>query len=153
MYKYLLPGITAATFGHNGQSSSIASFDIPESTQTQIASTFEISMFIRTRKYAGLMFYLGPNESSSATSLITELINGYIRVRIDTNGQEDTVLNAEDIPVNDGLQHFIRVQYTPSGGIVLTVDEQEISQSTDEQSVLSAQVLYLGKFPSTTSTR
>ena len=112
-------------------------------------------MFIRTRTFNAPIFYLGPSLDSTDTemySLVSEVVSGQMNVHIDANGVQSTIVISSEAHVSDGLQHYIRVQYTRENGLRLTVDENHFdSPSTGVE--LTPEVLYLGKHSSASSTR
>ena len=110
-------------------------------------------MFIRTRSFDGLIFYLGttlPNFNVEP-SMITELIAGRVRVSIHSHSQVLSEVTADDVIINDGLQHFIRVHYsdTATSRISLFIDGHHYNPTIipSEPIIMAPRVLYLGSFP------
>ncbi len=75
-------GYTAATFGNSNQDSYVQ-YTIPEPQKTQLASSVDLSMFIRTRKEQGLIFYIGGDpetDAAKSTFISAYIVEGQLQV-------------------------------------------------------------------------
>ncbi|XP_076313975.1 cell polarity complex component crumbs [Tachypleus tridentatus] len=151
--------ITPTTFGYKDKIS-WAFLEFSEQEQREMKTSSSISLFIRTRKPEGLIFYLGskPNYSlqystetlHSETYLAAILDKGQLRVL----GAFPQEIQLEvPISLDDGYHHFIEVIWD---GIRLTTrinSSVNVSDSLSQTTVnygLDAEIIYLGSLPNTT---
>jgi len=142
----------AATFGYNDVPS-FASFEVPESQREHLASNADISLFFRTRKPSGLIFYLGndPNVQQMFSYILVELIDGSMRATFHLQGTPNErssprVFNFGS-DLSSGNQHFLRLHRFQNSMNVF-IDGVELAEASDlPDTLLVADVLYVGKFP------
>ena len=76
-----IPDFTPATFGFENQQSYIQ-FSIPEDEKADLQDHVDMSMFFRTRKADGLIFYLGSDPTATELTYLTAYVeNGGLIVR------------------------------------------------------------------------
>ena len=76
-----IPDFTPATFGFENQQSYIQ-FSIPEDEKADLQDHVDMSMFFRTRKADGLIFYLGSDPAAAELTYLTAYVeNGDLIVR------------------------------------------------------------------------
>ena len=74
------PGFAAATFGFDNKQSYLH-FTIPPEQRVQLQSKVDVSLFFRTRKPSGLIFYLGSDPATSPVTYIAAFMqNGNLMV-------------------------------------------------------------------------
>ena len=79
---------TAATFGYENTTNSIAFVDIAE--PAPFRSGVDISMFIRTREESGFIFYFGSDLHHPQESYITgQLVKGNLVVNVTFDGKTE----------------------------------------------------------------
>ena len=79
---FLFLGYPPATFGYQGQTSS-AKFTIPAEQQASLSNDLDLSLFFKTRKALGLIFYIGTNPAniqSSSTYITAYVDSGLLKV-------------------------------------------------------------------------
>jgi hypothetical protein len=85
---YLIIDYTAATFGHENTTNSIAFVDILN--PAPFRSGVDISMFIRTREESGFIFYFGSDLHHPQESYITgQLVKGNLVVNVTFDGKTE----------------------------------------------------------------
>jgi hypothetical protein len=85
---YLVIDYTAATFGHENTTNSIAFVDILN--PAPFRSGVDISMFIRTREESGFIFYFGSDLHHPQESYITgQLVKGNLVVNVTFDGKTE----------------------------------------------------------------
>lgn len=110
LFCFFFADDTPATFGYEGQRSS-AEVDIDANLQVALQNNLNISLFIRTRKANGMIFYLGPRVQNG------QLSQGSIMAKV-YQGKLQVVLNGEAIDIfqdtsrlDDGYYHKIQVMF------------------------------------------
>ena len=141
---------TAGTFGYEDRENSIAIVNIDE--PEYYTSGVDISMFIRTRKEDGFIFYFGSDLASglpNADSYITgELENGNLVVKVFFKGNaksERFQVYTEN--VSDGDSHFIQVERKQNSLMVKVNTNTSINQEIPTHTDFVAQKIYLGNYP------
>lgn len=113
---HLFAGYTAATFGHENVSSpanSLVSVSITPQERLALSNSMDISMFVRTREPAGLIFYLGtpPADSGGPSYIAAELQEGRLLVVADL-GDGEQLFPVDSSPMlNDGNSHLVQVKH------------------------------------------
>lgn len=71
--------------------------------------SLDVSLFVRTRKDRGLLFYLGSDPQGSDGGFLAALLHGgRLRVALHLGG-EDRTLQVPGGPLDDGRLHFVQV--------------------------------------------
>jgi protein crumbs len=141
---------TGGTFGHETTTNSIAVVDIDN--PQPYASGVDISMFIRTRKADGFIFYFGSDlatESSQQRSYITgQLFQGnlVVHVSFDDRKAKDK-FQVWTLNLSDGNRHFIRVVRMNNSLMVKVNETVSINHEIPSPAAFVAQRLYLGNYP------
>ena len=77
-----IPDFTPATFGFENQQSYIQ-YTIPEDQKAELQDHVDMSMFFRTRKADGLIFYLGSDPAEAELTYLNAYVeNGELIVRM-----------------------------------------------------------------------
>ena len=106
-YIIPFPDYTAATFGYENTTNSIAIVDIVN--PAPFRSGVDISMFIRTREESGFIFYFGSDLHFPQESYITgQLVKGNLVVNVTFDGKTER-FQVYTVNLSDGNRHFIRV--------------------------------------------
>ena len=114
---------TGATFGYETITDSQAVVNIANPADYKY--NVDLTMFIRTRKATGLVFYLGKRELNSTlkNSIVGRLANGKLNVKISNNEIDQTdPFKLYSAQLSDGNRHFIRVKWVDSK-ILISVNE------------------------------
>lgn len=140
---------TGGTFGHENITNSIAVVDIED--PQQYASGVDISMFIRTRKEEGFIFYLGSDLAIAGQpkSYITGQLregNLVVHVSFDEKTAKDK-FQVYTLHLSDGYRHFIRVVRMSNSLMVKVNETVSINHEIPSPAAFIAQKLYLGNFP------
>ena len=103
---------SGATFGYEDvvDSQAVVNIDDPN----EYKSSIDLTMFIRTRKSTGLIFYLGKRELNATLKnyIIGRLANGALQVDIDMNDNERRdPLKLYSAQLSDGNRHFIQITW------------------------------------------
>ena len=141
---------TGGTFGYEETQNSIAVVDIENPKPYQ--SMVDISMFIRTRKEDGFIFYFGSDPAPAQgkqTSYITgELVTGNLVVHVyfDGNPKPDR-FQVYTVNLSDGYRHFIKVFRENNAMRVMVNESVSINHEIPSPTAFVAQKLYLGNYP------
>lgn len=138
--------ITAATFAHENASLATVVVNVTETARRIVRSVFDISMFIKTRKPTGQVFYMGsdPDRSPGDASFVSaKLQSGELLVRIQLNG------TPEEQPVggnrlDNGFTHLIQVVRNSTLVQVKINGTEYFRKTLSSIGLLDADVLYLG---------
>ena len=136
---------TAATFGYENTTNSIAFVDIvnPEPFRSGV----DISMFIRTREESGFIFYFGSDLHHPQESYITgQLVKGNLVVNVTFDGKTER-FQVYTVNLSDGNRHFIRVVRMNNSMMVKVNETVSINHEIPSPTAFSADKLYLGNFP------
>ena len=103
---------SGATFGYEDvvDSQAVVNIDAPN----EYKSSVDLTMFIRTRKSTGLIFYLGKGELNATLKkyIIGRLANGALQVDINMNDNERRdPLKLYSAQLSDGNRHFIQITW------------------------------------------
>ena len=143
-YKY-----TAGTFGHEETTNSLAIVDILK--PDPFASGVDISMFIRTRKKDGFIFYFGTNiveeQQQPRSFIIGTLTQGNLKVYIRFDETNDN-FQVYTVDLSDGFRHFIRVVRMNNSLMVKVNETVSINHEIPSPNEFKGNVLYLGNYPS-----
>ena len=136
---------TAATFGYENTTNSIAFVDIlnPEPFRSGV----DVSMFIRTREESGFIFYFGSDLHHPQESYITgQLVKGNLVVNVTFDGKTER-FQVYTVNLSDGNRHFIRVVRMNNSMMVKVNETVSINHEIPSPTTFSADKLYLGNFP------
>lgn len=138
---------TAGTFGHenNTKSLAIVNIDNPQ----PYSSGVDISMFIRTRKEDGFIFYFGSDlaDLDSQKSFITgQLMDGNLVVHVFLDGKTEK-FQVYTVNLSDGYRHFIRVLRMNNSMMVKVNETVSINHEIPSPVAFIAHKLYLGNYP------
>ncbi|XP_071747876.1 protein crumbs isoform X2 [Lepeophtheirus salmonis] len=138
---------TVATFGHENETGSIGAVDITNPAPYQ--SGVDISMFIRTRKENGFIFYFGSslgNIERSPSYITGQLLGGNLVVNVffDTKKEKFQVYT---VNLSDGYRHFIRVVRMHNSMMVKVNETVSINHEIPSPTAFIAEKLYLGNLP------
>ena len=141
---------TAGTFGYEDMENSIVIVDIVE--PKYYTSGVDISMFIRTRKEDGFIFYFGSDLASGlpkADSYITgELEKGNLVVKVFFKGNAKAErFQMYTVNLSDGNSHFIRVQRMQNSMMVKVNENTSINHEIPSPTAFVAEKIYLGNYP------
>jgi protein crumbs len=141
---------TAGTFGYEDMETSIAIVDIDE--PKDYTSAVDISMFIRTRKADGFIFYFGSDLASglpNAESYITgELEKGNLVVKVFFVGNAKAErFKLFSVNLSDGNSHFIRVVRMQNSLMVKVNENTSINHEIPSPTDFVAEKIYLGNYP------
>ncbi|XP_042205015.1 protein crumbs-like [Homarus americanus] len=148
---------TPATFGNEDTKDSLVTVLIPEVDHGTYRNHADVSMLVRTREANGLIFYLGTYEDSQTigsqeSHIIAELKNGNLVLRLLLDGPEE-VFTISSLVLIDGDPHLLHVKRI-NNDLEVNVDNELVLNATlTYGGDLTAQVLYLGGVPETTSGR
>lgn len=146
--------IEALTFGHENVTDSLVEVNLTPAEASALRSNATVSMFVRTRKSHGLLFYLGNGDSLDGagdddTFLAAEWESGVLRVSVKINGTPESLVDKVGRRLDDGNYHFLRVSLvnrTLSADVNgSTLFSMEVEASKDRR--LDASRLYLGGLP------
>ena len=134
------------TFGHENATNSLAIVDIerPE----PFASGVDISMFIRTRKEDGYIFYFGTdlaNEIQQKSYITGTLSRGNLVVNVFFDGTTER-FQVYTLNLSDGYRHFIRVVRMNNSMMVKVNETTSINHEIPSPTEFRADALYLGTF-------
>ena len=141
---------TAGTFGYEDMENSIVIVDIVE--PKYYTSGVDISMFIRTRKEDGFIFYFGSDLASglpNADSYITgELEKGNLVVKVFFKGNAKAErFQMYTVNLSDGNSHFIRVVRMQNSMMVKVNENTSINHEIPSPTAFVAEKIYLGNYP------
>ena len=141
---------TAGTFGYEDRENSIAIVNIDE--PNYYTSGVDISMFIRTRKEDGFIFYFGSDLASGlpdSDSYITgELEKGKLVVQVFFKGNiKPERFQLYTVNVSDGNSHFIKVVRMGNSLMVNVGKNTSINHEIPSPTDFVAQKIYLGNYP------
>jgi len=137
----------AATFGRNGVFPSYTQFAVPDSVSDNLASHVSVSFLVRTRKQAGLIFFIGSDTSeskSNQTFMTVELSPVGVVSRIKLGS--DTETNVLPGSVADGRQHsvFVSLNYSV---LKIQLDDMSELYAVNYSVPLVDDLLYVGGMP------
>ena len=138
---------TAGTFGHEDQMRSLAIVEIDK--PEPFASGVDISMFIRTRKEDGFIFYFGSDlrDPLQQRSFITgTLSRGNLVVNV-VFGATNERFQAYSVNLSDGYRHFIRVVRMNNSMMVKVNETVSINHEIPSPTEFRGEVIYLGNYP------
>ncbi|GAB6032299.1 hypothetical protein CHUAL_010938 [Chamberlinius hualienensis] len=150
----------SVTFGHENTSYSRVEVGIPRNVRQVLMNDTTVSLFLRTRKADGLIFYLGNGNSLDGASdgdtfLAAELESGLLRVSVKINGTPESLIDKLGQRLDDSYYHFLSVSLidrTLSASINdTTLFRMGVEANRDKH--LVATKLYLGGLPPTPSRR
>ena len=139
---------TGGTFGHEDTTDSLAIVDIDN--PALYSSGVDISMFIRTRKQDGFIFYFGSDLATPGQpkSFITGQLSGsgnlVVNVSFDGTTEKFQVYTEN---LSDGYRHFIRVARMKNSMMVIVNETVSINHEIPSPNAFTAQKLYLGNYP------
>ena len=141
---------TGGTFGHESTNNSIAIVDIDN--PLPYSSGVDISMFIRTRKEDGFIFYFGSDlatrddSGGQPKSYITgQLSRGQLVVYVSFDLTEK--FQVYTLYLADGYRHFIQVGRKKNAIMVKVNETDYINHEIPAPTAFTAQKLYLGNYP------
>ena len=144
-YIIPFPDYTAATFGYENTTNSIAIVDIVN--PAPFRSGVDISMFIRTREESGFIFYFGSDLQFPQESYITgQLVKGNLVVNVTFDGKTER-FQVYTVNLSDGNRHFIRVVRMNNSMMVKVNETVSINHEIPSPTAFNADKLYLGNFP------
>ena len=140
---------TGGTFGHEDTTNSLAIVDIDN--PALYSSGVDISMFIRTRKQDGFIFYFGSDLATpigQPKSFISgQLVNsGNLVVNVSFDGKTEK-FQVYTVNLSDGYRHFIRVARMKNSMMVIVNETVSINHEIPSPNAFTAQKLYLGNYP------
>ncbi|XP_061505186.1 protein crumbs isoform X1 [Anopheles gambiae] len=148
--------ITAATFGHENTTNSAVKVTVSDVARRAIRSVLDISMFIRTRKPSGQVFYLGSdpdnqnanaNQSPSDDSYVAAFLSkGELLVRMIFNDTPEGYTVGGN-KLDNGYLHLIEVIRNSTLIQVKLNGTEYFRKTLSTSGQLNAQVLYLGGPP------
>lgn len=139
---------TAATFGHESRpGGGRVSVAVSESARLAVHAALDISMFVRTRKSHGAVFYLGSVPGSPEETLVAaSLKNGELLVHLRFNHtREDYTVGGTRL--DNGYIHLIQVVRNSTLVQVKLNGTEYFRKSISAAKQLDAQVLYIGGPP------
>ena len=134
---------TAATFGYENLTSSQVKVKVrsPDDYKEGI----DITMFIRTRRPKGIIFYLGVDPSSpTKNQIIGRLVNGTLQVEARFLEKPPEYFTLYSTQLANGNRHFIRVTRMKNQMTVKVNDTISIKQEISADVPIEADFLYLG---------
>lgn len=147
----------AATFGRQG-ALSWTKLEVSPHRWASLNGSLDVSLFVRTRKDRGLLFYLGSDPQGSDGGFLAALLHGgRLRVALHLGG-EDRTLQVPGGPLDDGRLHFVQVSLRVAW-LEARVDHgsavrEPLPPALEGGAVsLQPQVLYLGWLPTHSSER
>ncbi|XP_049888024.1 protein crumbs [Pectinophora gossypiella] len=141
---------TAATFGHEAaRAHSVVSVEVFEAARRAVHAALDISMFIRTRKPTGQIFYLGsvPRYGQTDETLVGASLKGgelLVHLRFNQTPEDYTVGGTR---LDNGHLHLIEVVRNSTLVQVKLNGTEYFRKSISAAKQLDAQVLYLGGPP------
>ena len=137
---------TGGTFGHEDVTNSLAIVDI--ANPQPFASGVDISMFIRTRKEEGFIFYFGTDltDKQHISYITGQLSKGNLVVNVSFDGKSDK-FQVYTVNLSDGYRHFIRVVRMNNSMMVKVNETVSINHEIPSPTEFRADVLYLGNYP------
>lgn len=109
----MITDLTAATFGYENINSSLVTVTVTQQARRAVRNIVDISMFIRTRKSSGGIFYLGSVPGAvpypEETHIAAQLSGGELQVRIQFNGTPESY-TVGGVKLDDGYNHLIQVK-------------------------------------------
>lgn len=150
---------TAATFEHEATNNSLVWVEITPEIRPKFVSTFDISMFVRTRKKNGTIFLLG-NEVNGNYSVYLEAEVGEIGNLVvhakwsdapeDPNSKLE-VYAVDGLQITDGSPHLISIQ-REKGLVKISVNGTEhFRKSVGNRITFTPSMLYIGGKPGAVS--
>ncbi|KAI5637364.1 EGF-like domain-containing protein [Phthorimaea operculella] len=140
---------TAATFGQeSAKPHSIVKVEVFETARRAVHAALDISMFIRTRKPTGQIFYLGSNRTGQPDETLVGagLAGGELLVHLRFN-QTPEHYTVGGTRLDNGHLHLIQVVRNSTLVQVKLNGTEYFRKSISAAKVLDAQVLYLGGPP------
>ena len=138
---------TGGTFGHESTNDSLVIVDIDN--PLPYSSGADISMFIRTLKEEGFIFYFGSDLAISGQpkSYITgQLSRGQFVVYVSFDGKTEK-FQVYTLYLSDGYRHFIQVARRKNAMMVKVNETTYINHELPAPTAFTAQKLYLGNYP------
>ncbi|KAL0896197.1 hypothetical protein ABMA27_012140 [Loxostege sticticalis] len=140
---------TAATFGQeSAKPRSVVVVAVSPAARRAVHAALDISMFIRTRKPQGQIFYLGslPREGQEETQVSASLFGGELLVHLRFN-QTSENYTVGGTRLDNGHLHLIEVVRNATLVQVKLNGTEYFRKSISAAKQLDAQVLYLGGPP------
>ncbi|XP_045760507.1 protein crumbs isoform X2 [Maniola jurtina] len=141
---------TAATFGHeSAKPHSVVTVQVSEAARRAVHAALDISMFIRTRKPTGQIFYLGslPKYGQTEETLVGASLKAgelLVHLRFNQTPEDYTVGGTR---LDNGLLYLIEVVRNSTLVQVKLNGTEYFRKSISAAKQLDAQVLYLGGPP------
>ncbi|KAG7303794.1 hypothetical protein JYU34_010690 [Plutella xylostella] len=141
---------TAATFGHEAAvPRSLVAVRVEDAARRLVHAAIDISMFVRTRKPTGYIFYLGsgPRYGQTDETLVGASLKGgelLVHLRFNQTPEEYTVGGTR---LDNGHLHLIQVVRNSTLVQVKLNGTEYFRKSISAAKQLDAQVLYLGGPP------
>jgi len=105
----------------------------------------DLTLFIRTRKSTGIIFYLGADPSSPLKNqIIGRLVNGTLQVEAAFSDRPTEYFKLYSAQLDNGYRHFIRVQRMKNQMTVNVNETISIKQEISSGVPIQAEKLYLG---------
>ena len=134
---------TGATFGYENTTNSqvVVKVEHPDDYKQGI----DLSMFIRTLKPAGIIFYLGVNPTSPIKNqIIGRLVDGTLQVEARFKDKPPEYFKLYSANLANGYRHFIRVTRMKNQMSVKVNDTISIKQEISSVDPIEPEYLYLG---------
>jgi len=148
----LCPEFTAATFNQEQSPDSFAKVDIRPETRKKFGNSFDISMFVRTRRDAGTIFRLGEEVTEAGTGNNSLFIqaevdpNGQlaVQVKLDESKEERYTVEGSHLRINDGSPQLISIQ-KEKGLVRISINGSEHFRKTvNDKTSFEPNVMYIG---------
>ena len=134
---------TGATFGYENTSDSQVMVKVKEPNDYK--DGIDLTMFIRTRKPSGIIFYLGIDPNNPVKNqIIGRLVNGALQVEARFSDKPPEYFKLYSALLSNGNRHFIRVTRMKNQMTVKVNDTISIKQEISSVVPIVADYLYLG---------
>jgi protein crumbs len=141
---------TGATFGHENTTNSQVVVKVQEPNDYK--QGIDLSMFIKTRKPTGIIFYLGVDPASPIKNqIIGRLVDGKLQVEARFSDKKPEYFTLYSAQLANGHRHFIRVTRMKNLMTVKVNDTISIKQEISSVVPIEADYLYLGNLVVTES--
>ncbi|XP_041974709.1 protein crumbs [Aricia agestis] len=137
---------TAATFGHEGSPRGAVAVAVAEAARRSVRAALDVSMFVRTRKPTGQIFWLGGAGRDDDTAVGAALAGGELTLHLRFNQTpEDYTVGGTRL--DNGYPHLIQVVRNSTLVQVKLNGTEYFRKPISAAKQLDAQVLYLGGPP------
>jgi len=134
---------TGATFGYENTTDSQVVVKVKEPNDYK--DGIDLTMFIRTRKPTGIIFYLGIDPTNPVRNqIIGRLVNGALRIEARFSDKDPESFTLYSALLSNGYSHFIRVTRMKNQMTVKVNDTISIKQEISSVVPIVADYLYLG---------